>query len=84
MQRNRKKEQMATFHPDIQDFSDTFVALQAQRHEADYNPNPREAFTRSQTLRDIERARQAIANFQAIPSPERRRFAVHLLIGQRG
>ena len=31
---------MATFDADIPDFAEAFIALQVQRHEAYYNPNP--------------------------------------------
>ena len=56
---NVNQARMSTFHPDIQDFSDTFIALQVQRHEADYNPNPVTPLTRTQTMRNIQRTRDA-------------------------
>ena len=37
-----KKRETPQFPPGVQDFSEAFVALQVQRHEADYNPNPDE------------------------------------------
>ena len=72
-----------TFHNGIQDFSDTFVVLQLQRHDADYNPNPDSSPTRLLTLQNIQRARDAINAFFAAPLPERRRFATHLLFPRR-
>ncbi len=74
---------MATFPANIQDFARTFIALQVQRHEADYNPNPATPFTRTQTTRNIQRARDAAKTFLAAPSQERRWFATHLLFTRR-
>lgn len=77
------KDRMSTFHADIQDFSETFIALQVQRHEADYNPNPDTPPTRTQTMRNIQRARDAIKSFLAVSTQERRRFATYLLFPRR-
>lgn len=81
--RMSNKKQIATFHDGIRDFAGTFVALQAQRHEADYNSNLAAPLTRRQTLRSIRRARDAARAFMAAPAPERRRFAAYLLFTQR-
>ena len=78
-----KKSEMSQFHPSVQDFSETFVALQVQRHEADYNPNPAEPFRRSQTMGNIGRAKLAIEKFQNVSPQERRRFATYILFGRR-
>ena len=78
-----RKDLMSAFHQDIQDFSDTLVAMKLQREKADYNPNPVQPFTRSQTTDNIRRAREAIEAFLKVPSSERKRFATHLLFGQR-
>ena len=78
------KSRMSTFHADIQDFAETFIELQLQRHEADYNPNPEAPLTRTQTMRNIGRARDAIQAFLATTPQERRRFATHLLFARRG
>ena len=77
------KSRLSTFHADIQDFAETFVELQVQRHEADYNPNPATPLTRTQTMRNTQRARDAIQAFLAAPPQERRRFATHLLFARR-
>ena len=77
------RSQMVTFHTDIQDFGETFTALQVQRHEADYNPNPATPLTRTQTMRNIQRARDVIPAFMAVSAQERRRFATHLLFTRR-
>ena len=77
------KSRMSTFHADIQDFAETFIELQVQRHEADYNPNPAAPLTRTQTMRNIRRARDATQTFLAATPQERRRFATHLLFARR-
>ena len=77
------RSRMATFHTDVQDFSETFIALQVQRHEADYNPNLTTPLTRTQTMRNIQRARDATQAFLATPPQERRRFATYLLFTRR-
>lgn len=77
------KGQISAFHADIQDFSETFVALQVQRHEADYNPNPDTPPARTQTMRNIQRARDAIKAFLGVSPQERRRFATYLLFPKR-
>ncbi len=77
------KSRMSTFHADIQDFSETFIALQVQRHDADYNPNPDTPPTRTQTMRNVQRARDAIKAFWAVSLQERKRFATHLLFPRR-
>ena len=74
---------MATFHANIQGFAETFVELQVQRHEADYNPNLATPLTRTQTMRNIQRARDAPQAFLAAAPQERRRFATHLLFARR-
>ncbi len=79
---------MATFDADIPDFAETFIALQVQRHEADYNPNPATPLTRTpltstQAMRNIQRARDATQAYLAALTQERRRFATHLLFARR-
>lgn len=77
------KSRMSTFHADIQDFAETFIELQVQRHEADYNPNPAAPLARTQTMRNIRRARDATQAFLAATPQERRRFATYLLFARR-
>ena len=74
---------MTTFLADVQDFAEIFIALQVQRHEADYNPNLATPLTRTQTMRNIQRARDATQAFLAAAPQERRRFATHLLFARR-
>ena len=77
------KNETATFDPAIQDFGNTFLTLQLNRHEADYNPNPQAPFKRSETTRHIQRAREAIERFQSVSIQERRRLATYILFGRR-
>ena len=50
--------EISQFPDRICDFAGTFVDLQRQRHDADYNPQA--TFTRSDTLSAIGRAEDAI------------------------
>ena len=59
----------------------TFVALQAERHKADYDPNYRPSLETARA--QIEAARDAIANFSAAPTPEYQLFLVMLLFKPR-
>ena len=76
-----KKAEMADFHADIRNFGNTFIALQIQRTDADYNPAV--MFRRSQTVSNIRRAHEAITKFLAVSVPERREFASYVLFGRR-
>ena len=73
---------LAGFAPEIQDFGIEFVALQDQRHRADYDPNAE--FSRSETLRLINRAESAITAFTNADPTERKAFAAHALFRARG
>lgn len=59
----------------------TFVALQAERHKADYDPNYRPSLETARA--QIEAARDAIADFSAAPKPEYQLFLVTLLFEPR-
>lgn len=76
-----KKAEMADFHADIRNFGNTFIALQIQRTDADYNPAV--MFRRSQTVSNIRRAHEAITKFLAVSAQERREFASYVLFGRR-
>ena len=69
------------FPDPISDFAETFVDLQTQRHDADYNP--RVAFTRSETTTAIGRAEDAIKRFIERSTRERRAFAAQVLFAAR-
>ena len=66
---------------EIEEFGNAFVILQKARHMADYDPNAE--FSRSQTLRLIDRAEAAIIAFEAVDPTERKAFAAHVLFRVR-
>lgn len=57
--------------------------MQAQRHTADYDPDPEYVFTRSRTLQLIEESEQAIHEFENTPTSDRRAFAIYVLLRLR-
>jgi len=72
---------MAPFPDTIHDFGHAFIALQNQRHDADYNPQA--VFQRSETIRAIERAEAAITDLAATDLRTRRALATHVLFRLR-
>lgn len=62
----------------IQNFANTFVALQEKRHEADYDPYAR--FVKSFVSQDVASVRQAIEDFNSAPIKDRRAFCVWVLM----
>lgn len=72
---------MALFPEAIQDFADTFVAMQTKRHDADYDPYAR--LTKSEVHADIAIARQVIAAFNSQPHKDRRAFSAHIVLKRR-
>lgn len=72
---------MAKFPNEIQDFANTFVALQVKRHKADYDPDER--CYKSQVLIDIADAEEAIRKFQSAPLKDRRAFSAFVLLKSR-
>jgi hypothetical protein len=69
------------FPPAIQDFANAFVTMQEKRHDADYDPYVK--FTKSAVVADIALVRQAITDFIAEPTKDRRAFAAHVLFKSR-
>jgi uncharacterized protein (UPF0332 family) len=69
------------FPPEFATIADEFVSLQAQRHEADYDPL--KALTRASALTAIGQADAAIAALRSASRKDRRAFAVHLLMKRR-
>lgn len=72
---------MAKFPQQIQDFANVFVAMQAKRHDADYNPFHKT--TKSEVTTDINAVEAAIDDFEAAPLKDRRAFAVWVLLKER-
>ena len=59
----------------------TFVKLQEERHDADYNPEHR--VLRADAVAAIDRAEKAIEDLRAAARRDRKAFAVHLLHKRR-
>jgi uncharacterized protein (UPF0332 family) len=69
------------FSQKIQDFASIFVTMQQLRHDADYDPNKR--FKKSEVLVLISQVEIAITAFEKCAIPDRRAFAVHVLMKSR-
>jgi len=79
---SRCKHQSIRKFPDaIQDFADTFAALQLKRHLADYDPEF--LFKKSEVIESINRAVATITRFNAAPLKHRRAFAIYVLMKLR-
>ena len=72
---------MPGFPPQIRYLGETFANMQTHRHDADYNPEA--TFRRSQVMRLIDSAERAIDGFDRTPAPDRRAFALHILLRSR-
>ena len=72
---------MSDFPDVIADFAATFIDLQQQREDADYNPNA--IFTYSGTVNAINRAANDIASFFDAGEDNLRALAAHLLFDHR-
>jgi hypothetical protein len=69
------------FPPSITGLADIFVALQQERHLADYDPDY--TVRRAEVETSIERAERAIAFLQSTPKKDRIAFAVLLHFKRR-
>jgi len=69
------------FPKEVEDFANLFVAMQAKRHSADYDPFAK--FIKSEVVQDIATVRRAVADFQAVPTKDRRAFCTYLLFKSR-
>lgn len=65
----------------ILSFADTFVAMQEERHQADYDPLAR--FARPDVLVLIDNCEQAIKDLLAAPRSDRKAFAVWVLFQKK-
>ena len=77
----RNKQAMQGFPPEIQDFADTFAALQDARHQADYALEGQ--YNILDVLVVIDRAENAIVQFEQADIQHRRSFAAHVLFRRR-
>ena len=75
------KRAMAAFPLEIQDFADTFAALQKARHQADYALEGR--YDKPDVLAAIDRAENAIVQLGQAGIQPRRGFAAHVLFKRR-
>ncbi len=69
---------MKKFPKEIADCAYLFVALQRQRHMADYDPSA--SFSKSDILRDLSSTRAAMKSFKAAPKSDRRAFCAWVLL----
>ena len=72
---------LSAFPDTINDFAATFLDLQQQREEADYNPNA--IFTYSGTVNAINRAANDISEFFGTNEDDLKALAAHLLFDNR-
>ncbi len=70
------------FPPAIVQFADLFVSMQQQRHDADYDPLSR--YARADVIALINDVEQAIKAYKTTSRKDRREFAAHVLLRQRG
>ena len=71
----------AMFHALATSNADLIAGIKRQRENADYNPNV--TFVQNQVITWIDRAQQAIIDFNAASPQERAMVAVATLAGQR-
>lgn len=76
--RNRNRQIFDRFSPAIKNFANILVDLKAKREAADYNPT--QTFTYADVTADINDAAAAIDQFEKTPEPERRSFAIFILL----
>ena len=69
------------FPPTVCFVGDAFVALQQDRHEADYDPAHR--VLKTDAVAAIALAEKAIADLDAAPRKDRVAFAIQLLLKKR-
>ena len=69
------------FSPPVQHFAYIIGSIKKQREHADYNPNA--SFIQAQVLAWIDRAEEAIIDFNAASPQERSMVAVATLAGRR-
>ena len=81
--RNRlnNREEMQNFPSAMQDFARRFVALQALRHAADYDPAA--TFDRPGITQLVAEAEQHISGLENADAADRRDFAIYVLFRDR-
>ena len=87
--RNRceRRNVVARFPAEIQNFANYFVYMQQRRHIADYDPyafsDPDADFSKFDVLNDIAVADDFIQRFHQAPRKDRRAFAIYILLDLR-
>lgn len=76
--KTRNRQIFDQFSPAIQSFANKLVEMKAKRESADYNPT--ETFTYADVITDIDKASAAVDEFEKTPEPERRSFAIFILL----
>lgn len=76
-----KKKNLGKLDAAVQNFAATFVWMQEERHNADYNPETE--FYKSQVKLYIEYVRYVIDKFERAPSKDRRAFSALILFKNR-
>ena len=79
--RCERREMIAKFPVEIQDFANFFVLMQKERHRADYDPDA--AFSKPDVVQGISEAEDTIRRLRHVPVKDRRAFAVYLLFDVR-
>lgn len=70
-------------HGTLRKIGDLVVALQSERYRADYLPPIENVFSRQDTKKLIEQARQAVAEIEALNPQDSRTLATCLLFRER-
>lgn len=76
-----KNGMLAKFPKAIEDFGNHFVAMQAKRHDADYDPYER--FIKSDVINDINIAETVITDIKAVPQKDRKAFCTLVMFKLR-
>jgi len=66
----------------IVQFAESFTLLQEERYRADYDPTA--AYTKAETLIHVQTARQAIRDLRNGSKPDRKAFAIWVMLKARG
>lgn len=72
---------LARFPKTIEDFGNHFVALQAKRHDADYDPY--EKFIKSDVINDIDIAETVIQDLKGVPLKDKKAFCTLVMFKSR-
>ena len=74
----QRTAEVAKFPVEIQNFAETFVNMQLNRHRADYDPAAK--FSKEAAIQHIEEAMGAITEFDQSPRRDRRAFAIYVML----